>query len=130
METAGNKEFDEDTEKKGLGNSGNKSRYHRKTDLFPVCHPKRKTDSSNRGWKSPCGDPAGLPEICKYDCRMGKPAALDGAWRDCTGTVYDRDQKHADHDAEWMRCDFRRRNKKISDQRKHWNMSGMWKPGI
>ena len=33
---------------------------------------------------------------------------------------YDRDQKHADHDAEWMRCDFRRRNKKISDQRKHW----------
>ena len=53
---------------------------------------------------------------------MGKSAALDGAWRDCTGTVYDRDQKHADHDAEWMRCDFRRRNKKISDQRKHWNI--------
>jgi hypothetical protein len=23
---------------------------------------------------------------------MGKSAALDGAWRDCTGTVYDRDQ--------------------------------------
>ena len=39
-------------------------------------------------------------------------------------------KKHADHDAEWMRCDFRRRNKKISDQRKHWNLSGMWKPGI
>ena len=36
-------------------------------------------------------DSARLPEICEYDCRMGKSAALDGVWRDCTGTVYDRD---------------------------------------
>ncbi len=38
------KESDEDTEKKGLGNSGNKSWYHRETDLSPVCPSKRKTD--------------------------------------------------------------------------------------
>ena len=34
--------------KERIRNSGNKSRYHRETDLFPICHPKRKTDSSNR----------------------------------------------------------------------------------
>ncbi len=48
METAGNKEFDEDTEKERIRNSGNKSWYHRKTDLFPVCHPKRENRSFNR----------------------------------------------------------------------------------
>ncbi len=50
----------------------------------------------------PTDDGKVLVEICADFLKSAsmtaewKSAALDGAWRDCTGTVYDRDQKHAD----------------------------------
>ena len=41
METAGNKEFEEDTEKKGLGTPATRAGIIEKTDRFPVCGTKR-----------------------------------------------------------------------------------------
>ena len=51
METAGNKEFEEDTEKKGLGTPATRAGIIEKLIASPVCGTKRQTDPSNRGRK-------------------------------------------------------------------------------
>ena len=58
METAGNKEFASDTEKKGLGNSGNSGIHYRETGPFAICCQERKTDPSNRRWEGAYRSPA------------------------------------------------------------------------
>ncbi len=94
--------------RKELGNSGKQELVSsKKTDLFPVCHPKRETDPFQQMmekslWRS-CPE---LSEICKYDCRMGKSAALDGAWRDCTEQFMTGIKNMLTMMPEWMRCDF------------------------
>ena len=130
METAGNKEFDEDTEKKGLGTPATRAGIIEKLIYSQYATRKGKQIL-------PTDDGKVLVEILPD---FLKSASMTAEWENQLllmehGEIAPEQfmtgiQKHADHDAEWMRCDFRRRNKKISDQRKHWNLSGMWKPGI
>lgn len=77
METAGNKEFDAETEKKGLGTPATRAAVIEKLVSSGYAPPQRKTDTSNSGWKSIDGSDSNVSEICRHDSRMGEPPAFD-----------------------------------------------------
>ena len=89
METAGNKEFEEDTEKKGLGTPATRAGIIEKLIA-----------SQYAGRKNIDRYLTGFLEVCHHDSRMGKPTVRDGAGKDGSWAVYDRHRKADFHDAE------------------------------
>ena len=88
METAGNKDFDSETEKKGLGTPATRAGIIEK--LVSSGYAVRKGKQilpSTEGRELVNVMPAYL-EICRNDCRMGKSAFNDGKRADHRYTVY------------------------------------------
>ena len=66
METAGNEDFEDDTEKKGLGTPATRAGII-----------ERKVSRADKGWYQSRGCPAGADHIAYHDRRMGKYADAD-----------------------------------------------------
>ena len=122
METAGNKEFDEDTEKKGLGTPATRAGIIEKLIYSQYATRKGKQIL-------PTDDGKVLVEILPD---FLKSASMTAEWENQLLLM-----EHGEIAPEQFMtgiknmltmmlngCDA------ISDQRKHWNLSGMWKPGI
>ena len=81
METAGNEDFDEDTEKKGLG-----TLHDREAHFLRICDSQRKTASANRGRDQPDQGHPRHDKITEADCGLGEYAAADGKRKKRSGS--------------------------------------------
>ena len=97
METAGNKEFEEDTEKKGLGTPATRAGIIEKLIASQYAVRKGKQILPTEDGKVLIDILPDL-EVCHHDSRMGKPTARDGAGKDGSWAVYDRYRKTDFHD--------------------------------
>ncbi|MFQ7527457.1 MAG: DNA topoisomerase [Mediterraneibacter gnavus] len=82
METAGNKEFEEDTEKKGLGTPATRAGIIEKLIASQYAVRKGKQILPTEDGISIDRYLTGFLEICHHDSRMGKPTVRDGAGKD------------------------------------------------
>ena len=87
METAGNKDFDSETEKKGLGTPATRQ-VSLKNWFLPAMQSEKESRSCQAQRQGTGECHAGLSEICRNDCRMGKSAFNDGKRADHRYTVY------------------------------------------
>ena len=90
METAGNKDFEKETEKKGLGTPATRA------CIFEICHKKRKTDFLYRRWKTPDRSRSGLFEIGSTYSGMGKQAVGNGKGKSDGSKFFRRKQRNGD----------------------------------
>ena len=101
----GNKEFDADTEKKGLGTPATRASIIEKLVHSQYACRKGKQIVATDDGQSLIEITSGLSEIGIYDGRMGESAAGNGTRKDPAGTVPDWDPESDHNDAERMRSD-------------------------